>query len=376
MPLSPSHQVLQLDPQPGNGRNSEGAFLSLLDGTLVFAWSQFEVAHDHARSRIVCRTSPDGGLTWRDDKRVLVDPEGAVNVMSTSLLRLQDGRILLSYLRKEADVHGTLRCIPYVCYSADELGSFSPPIAVTLAPGYFGTNNDRIVQLSSGRLIVPVAAHRFRMPSTAIPDWPNNPIISNPAIITFFFSDDGTTWYESLNNCYVCSPNGRGLQEPGVVELKDGRLWAFMRTNWEIEEGQGSRQWQTFSADGGETWSTAEPSGFYSPNSPMSVKRIPGTGDLLAVWNDHSGHFAVPQPTKASKGRTPLVCAISSDEGHSWTHHSLLEDAPDHGFCYTAIHFEDDAVLLAYCAGSMESGGVLTRLRMVRIPIAKLYATN
>ena len=33
--------TLQLSPQPGNSRNSEGAFISLKNGRLVFVWSKY-----------------------------------------------------------------------------------------------------------------------------------------------------------------------------------------------------------------------------------------------------------------------------------------------------------------------------------------------
>jgi hypothetical protein len=59
--------------------------------------------------------------------------------------------------------------------------------------------------------------------------------------------------------------------------------------------------------------------------------------------------------------------------GASWQHHYLLEDAPDHGFAYTAIHFVGDAVLLAHCAGGITTKTMLDRLRVRRIPLAKFY---
>ena len=117
------------------------------------------------------------------------------------------------------------------------------------------------------------------------------------------------------------------------------------------------------------------------------MKRIPSeyphADDLLAVWNDHSGRFPTPSydnPAWNGPGwgihRTPLSCAISHDDGRTWHHHFLLEDAPDHGFCYTAIYFVEDAVLLAYCAGGVTTGTVLDRIRMRRIPLAQIYGES
>lgn len=365
--------VLQINPSPGNARNSEGAFVALRDGSLLFAWTKFitDTAHDFGRSQIVCRLSHDGGVTWAEEERVLADPGDALNVMSVSLLRLNDGRILFSYLRKEAEENNTVRSIPMVCFSSDEAVTFSPPKTMVQVPDYYCVNNDRIIQLRDGRIVVPVAQHRYRMPSHFVAESTNAPFLSNPATIFFLFSDDGENWYESLTNCYRCFPDGRGLQEPGIVELSDGRLWSWMRTRWQGETGRDGRQWQSFSDSDGQVWSPPEPSQFVSPCSPLSMKRIPGTNDLLTVWNDHSGRIV--RAPQAAMARTPLVCAVSRDDGVSWKQHRVLEDAADHGFCYTAIHFTDDAVLLAYCAGPATNGGVLTSLRIRRIPLAEIY---
>ena len=61
------------------------------------------------------------------------------------------------------------------------------------------------------------------------------------------------------------------VQEPGVVELRDGRLMMYCRSN-------GGSQYVSHSQDGGETWSPLGPSRIISPLSPASIKRIPQTG--------------------------------------------------------------------------------------------------
>jgi hypothetical protein len=84
-----------------------------------------------------------------------------------------------------------------------------------------------------------------------------------------------------------------------------------------------------------------------------------GTPDAplwLAVWNDPGalGNKIAPGETdwtSSSWGRTPLVAAISGDEGVTWARPQILEDDPVRGFCYTAIHRVGEAVLLAYCCG-------------------------
>lgn len=91
------------------------------------------------------------------------------------------------------------------------------------------------------------------------------------------------------------------------------------------------------------------------------MKRNPSTDELFAVWDDLSPERKIPR-TPESWNRTPLVLARSSDGGRSWHGHIELENAPDHGYCYTAMHFTGDALLLGYCSGGGTSG-VLRRSR-------------
>ena len=358
--------VLDLDPSPGNTRNSEGSFADLPRGHLIFAYSRFaDSGRDDGAAVIAAVKSTDGGLTW-SEPYVIVPCEARRNVMSVSLLRLSDSRLALLYARKD----GWHSCMPVIRFSRDHGETFSRATPVLKVKGYHVVNNDRLVQLASGRLIVPVALHRWRPQQD--PDDPRRPVsaLAGQALVFFALSDDGgRTWYESRDARYVGRANGDGMQEPGVVEL-GGRLWAWARPSF---NGPDARQWQMFSRDEGLSWTQARRSIFASPRSPMSVKRIPSTGDLLAVWNDHSGRFAVAGD-QCSRGRTPLVSAISRDDGASWEGHKVLEDSPVHGYCYTAIHIRQGAVLLAYCAGGQETNGILNRLRIRRLSLYELYA--
>ena len=172
----------------------------------------------------------------------------------------------------------------------------------------------------------------------------------------YLSDDNGKTWRRSKDPFKGYAPDGRRitLQEPGVVELKDGRLMMYIRTN-------AGSQYVCHSPDGGETWSKPGPSASASPLSPASIKRIPWTGDLLCVWNDHSGVHPFP-----AGRRTPLCLAISKDEGKTWSRSQVIEDNPDGWYCYTSITFLEDRMLLAYCAGDKQVGG-LNRLKVLAV---------
>ncbi|MGB9641934.1 MAG: sialidase family protein [Candidatus Ratteibacteria bacterium] len=363
--IKPGKVVLELPPIGNNARNSEASFITLKSGRIIFAWSKFFGSHsDFGEAVLATKYSDDDGQTWSKDDRILIEKEGTTNVMSPSFLRLQDGRIVIVYLRKD----GKKSCMPYFRTSDDELKTLSDPVSIAHESGYYVVNNDRMIQAKCGRIIVPAALHRYRGPSVLMPGEEPKTFLASPGIILFFLSDNnGKQWVESLTNYYKCFPSGHGLQEPGVIELNDGRLWSWTRPGTE------GRQWESFSDDIGQTWSDPVPSQFVTPCSPMQVKRIPKTGHLLAVWNDHSGIFKTEKPKPISWGRTPLVCAISEDEGKTWKQHKLLEDSPEHGFCYPAVHFTEEAVLILYCAGGITSKIPLDTIRMRRILLADLY---
>jgi sialidase-1 len=335
--------LLVIEPGEDNPRNSEGDMIELKDGRLCLIYTRFTGGSgDHASADLAMRISGDEGKSWSDDK-IVVKRIGGLNVMSVSLLRLANGQIALFYLR-ETSVED---CRPVMCISTDEAATWSEPdTCITDKVGYYVLNNDRAVQLRSGRLVLPVAWHQG----------PGQPRDTAGVIMCYLSDDNGRTFRRSKDSFKGYAPNGQRItvQEPGIIELKDGRLIMFMRTNAES-------QYISYSRDGGETWSKAQPSALISPLSPASIKRIPWSGDLLCVWNDHSGIH------NYSKGRrTPLCLAISKDEGVTWSKSGIIESNPDGWYCYTAITFLKNRVLLAYCAGDKKIGG-LNRLKVLAL---------
>ncbi len=351
--MNSSHITLALIHCPGNPRNSEGSFITLRDGRILFVYTHYDGDSwdDHAPARLCARFSSDQGETWTSADQEIVAGEGLANVMSVSLLRLQSGEIAMLYLRKNSGTD----CLPYLRLSRDEGTTWSEAKRCIPAEGYFVVNNDRLIQLNSGRLVIPAAYHRIPRPG----------VIDGRGAAFFYLSDDrGETWREAADWWAMPERSGSGLQEPGVVELQDGALCAYCRTDR-------GRQYELISTDGGEHWTAPRSSSFIGPCAPLSIKRIPFTGELLAVWNDHSGRTIVydPQFEKQSWGRTPLVTAISRDEGRNWDNYRAIESDPRRGFCYCAIHFVDRAVLLAYCGGGGNSGAVLQDLYVRKIEL-------
>ncbi len=346
--------VLELFHSKQNPRNSEGSFCTLKNGDIIFVYTHFYGgAGDHAGANLAMRRSSDGGRTWSSQDEIVVHNKKN-NVMSASLLRLQDGRIGLFFLQKSSP-GGVLMCTPMVSFSADEAKTWSKPKVAKDAPGYLVVNNDRVIQLKSGRLLMPIAYHRMH----------TKKVVDIRGIAYFFISDDGgAVWRESRELIFHPSSKSRcGLQEPGVIELADGRLMAWFRT------GEGA-QYKSFSTDSGDTWSPAcRAEEFLSPEAPLSMKRNPATGELFSVWCDWNPDWKIARNQRLSWGRTPLVLARSKDDGKTWQDHVLLESEPDHGYCYIAMHFTENALLLAYCCGGGKKSSVLQDMKIVRIEL-------
>jgi hypothetical protein len=205
-------------------------------------------------------------------------------------------------------------------------------------------NNNRVVQLAGGRLVMPTALHDF-----------TGGRLQPGAIVTYLSDDNGTTWRRSRTVLENDAAGRRvNLMEPGVVEASANHLLMVIRTKLGC-------QYFSESADRGDTWSTARSSPLLSPEAPATLARIPSTGDLLVVWDDHSGQpeaFRRKQPPI----RTPLAVALSQDGGKTWRNTKLIESEPGHGYCYTAVSFAGDRVLLGYCAHASAYGLETTQI--------------
>ena len=346
-----------IGPGPDNPRNSEGTFAVLPGGEILFVYSRFrgDSWADEAFADLALMRSADGGRTWRDEGVILTcGGEGGVNMMCPSLLPMENGDVGLFYLVRLTYTRTRI----FLRRSSDGGRSWGDRVACTDQEDFFVINNDRAVRLSGGRIILPAASHRA-----------GEGFMDSRAAVVFFCSDDdGRTWRAADAKCSmpVSSCCRSGLQEPGVLELRPGVLQCWARTDL-------GRQYEMFSMDGGESWTACQPSRFTSPNSPLSMKRD-ANGAIYAVWNpipNYNGRFS--EEEAAVHGRYPLAIAVSRDNGRTFSHPAAFEWDEGRGYCYCAMCFTEDALLLAYCAGkNREDTHCLNRTWIRRIERAEL----
>jgi len=193
---------------------------------------------------------------------------------------------------------------PYVIRSLDEGRTWQEP--QELHDGWTG-DNSAIIQTSTGRVVLATMK-----------------LLHKPgrhSVLTYFSDDEGATWKGS----HVIDLGGvghhGGLTEAALEELRDGRLWMLIRTNW-------GKFWSAYSDDGGNSWRTIHPSEIDSSSAPGFLRRLK-SGRLVLVWNRYfpEGKNEYPlvggdmqwSEVPVSNHREELSMAFSDDDGKTWT---------------------------------------------------------
>ena len=109
---------------------------------------------------------------------------------------------------------------------------------------------------------------------------------------------------------FVQGPNvpERGFDEHTLIEKNNGDWWCCVRTSYGIGE--------SFSSDGGLTWSEGSDSKLGTICSRFAMRRLK-SGKLILVT--HLASFRMPGEKKcSSEGRKNLTVYLSDDDGKSW----------------------------------------------------------
>lgn len=152
-------------------------------------------------------------------------------------------------------------------------------------------------------------------------------------------TDGGRTW--QLIGPIDNGTTGGGIQ-PALLTYPDGRLQALCRNRTNDDAG---RILETWSLDGGRTWSPLEKTVLPNNNSGLDAVMLPD-GRQLLVYN----HSTCTQPGMGHKGRGVLNVALSRD-GIRWEAALVLDhiDEPEKQFSYPAvIQSRDGRVHIVY----------------------------
>jgi BNR repeat-like domain len=250
--------------------------------------------------------SLDNGRNWKHENRLDItwNMRGIICGGGASLKYLTDGRLVMLLHRKVRGFHGGGS--PVFLTSSDHGKSWTKPELLTDKKNIFYLMNDRLLETKSGRLLVPVA----------IPAAQNDYYEGGACDSGCFYSDDkGKSWRFS-NKSHLASLPGdsRGMAEPGIVELSNGKLMMLCRTG-------GAYLYQAWSDDSGNSWSHPQKTSLLSPCSSFAISKL-DDGRIIVLYNHTEAH------EKAGFfPRNPLAYSISENDGQTWQPPVLIDSS-------------------------------------------------
>lgn len=158
------------------------------------------------------------------------------------------------------------------------------------------------------------------------------------SIRVYASTDHGET-FQLRGTANVLPPEARGPDEPMIVEREDGSLWMLVRSRGLAE---------TFSRDGGQTWSPVERSELRHPTARFFLRRL-RSGALLLVK-----HGPLHERTRREK----LMAFVSDDDGRTWRG-GLMIDQREKVTYPDGVQADDGTIYIIYDYNRTPDGVVL-----------------
>ena len=288
-----------------------GPFIRLKDGAILTV--------DETSALI----SRDEGKTWQAHAIFPAGQDFAIR-RERVLLQTQDGAIILGFVndkervwkwnKAKSDADEGTKLPTYTVRSLD--GGKTWQDLQKLHDDWTGALRD-IIQTKDGTVV-----------------FTSMMMLHNPgrhATVTYASRDNGVTWHRS--NLIDLGGKGHhdGALEASLEQLKDGRLWMLLRTNF-------GKFWEAFSEDDGLSWRILQPAAIEASSAPAMLKRVQ-SGRLILVWNRLLPEGATDFPKIGGDGqfsevpvinhRQELSVAFSSDEGKTWSKPKIIATAPE-----------------------------------------------
>lgn len=274
---------------------------------------------------LLLRRSTDDGKSWSEPTCFPEVPgPKAKNPVSLKLKSVRPGDVTYNNPVLIPDRNGSVHalfCLEYMrcfhCLSADDGLTWSAPEEITAAfdkfrPAYdwrvLATGPDHGVQLTSGRLIVPV--------------WMSTGTGGNahrPSVAATIYSDDhGATW-RAGEIAVPCTDEWINPNETTALELADGSVMLNVRS-----ESKANRRLVTVSKDGASGWSTprfddALPEPICMASLVRLSMRPPSDKSRVLFCNpDNLTRQDHKEAPGNNRDRKNLSVRLSYDEGKTW----------------------------------------------------------
>lgn len=265
------------------------------DGRMWATWFCGKTPGEDKNSYTVLATSGDGGETWKEVATIDPDGEGPMRAWDPQVWCAPDG---------------TLRWSWSECRLDPDWRKFNASIRLYVAV---------LPDATCGSPALPPKPDAFCRQGVALGKpfvfrngdwgWPVAYWGITPSSGLWVSSDRGKSWSyrggAQVPNGYAC------CDEHSIIELSDGRLWCLTRTM----SGYG----ESFSSDGGRTWSAMTRCWFTQPNSRLSARKLKSGNIVIAK------HGPMKPRWGAFPDREHLWVAISENDGKTWKNEFEIE---------------------------------------------------
>lgn len=249
------------------------------------AWYTGGPTEPHSRNYCVIVYSEDGGKTWVDPY-MIIDPVIESESTVLPLFFLYENEMWIIYFHYKNTNSGTY-AIKSSNFDAENIQdvTWSEPVFL-----FARMIHHRPTVLSDGSLIVGSQG-------------------SDKTITNVYKSlDKGITWFQPG----TAASDLNSYHKAKIVEKKDGTLWMLSQ----LERGTGGGMEQSFSSDGGYTWTRYQ----YNLDPPLI-----SPGARFEITRLKSGNLALVSYA-TTNARTDLTIYLSEDDGVTWKHSILLDN--------------------------------------------------
>jgi Neuraminidase (sialidase) len=270
-----------------------------------------------------CCISRDEGQTW-SEYPIFTEPGKYLIDAQRALVRTRRGVIILAFANNAEEANNKWQQAVL-----DSPGAIRPTYAVRSLDGgktwqdlqklhndYTGAIRD-MIETRDGNVVFTTQMMR------------HNP--GRNVTVTFTTKDDGRSWVQSNVIDMGGVGDHSGVIEATIEQLRDGRIWMLMRTNW-------GKFWEAFSTDEGLSWKNIQQTKIDASSSPGMLKRLQ-SGRLVLVWNRYfpEGKTEVPlrggggsyAEVPASWQRAELSIMFSGDDGKTWSKPVVIARLPN-----------------------------------------------
>jgi sialidase-1 len=257
--------------------------------------------------------SKDEGKTWTEYP-IFADSDRFDIRIERSLIRTKDGVIILAFANDKEKANWNWQndiadspdaTIPtYAVRSLDEGKTWQDP--QKLHDEWTGANRD-MIETKDGNVVLSTMMMR------------HNP--GHHTVLTYTSKTNGLNWIRSNVIDLGGVGHHSGVTEATIEQLRDGRIWMLMRTNWGVF-------WEAFSDNEGLTWKNFKPTKIDASSAPGLLQRLK-SGRLFLVWNrakpegkseyPMSGGDGISSEVAHSNNREELSVMLSDDDGKTWT---------------------------------------------------------